>query len=334
MAKLLKVLSIDGGGVRGLIPAILLARLEEDAGHVPISTLFDLIVGTSSGGLLTLFLTAPGANGSAKFTARQSVDILRQRMQEVFKSRYHKIFRALSGEHFYPNDNFESVLHDDLLSLDKQEILLQDALKPILIASYDMAARKPRFFKSYRTGDGGLKMWQVARATASAPMYFEPYQMPDSSEILIDAGLVANNPALCAYAEAIKMQKRHEEFVDIETNYDDILLVSLGTGYNAQPYTFHDVREWIIPRWLIPLLKVALDGGGASIHYQLKHILGAERYFRYQLQLGEENDDLDNADIENITKLEHLADTVYHDYHNQWQEMLALLNHSDEQIES
>ena len=111
MAQLVKILSIDGGGIRGIIPAMVLAEIERRT-EKPISALFDLIAGTSTGGLLALGLTKPDANGHAEWTAEKLIELYETDGGKIFhRSRWHKVL-ALGNlaEEKYPAKGIEEVV--------------------------------------------------------------------------------------------------------------------------------------------------------------------------------------------------------------------------------
>jgi uncharacterized protein len=327
--KLLKVLSIDGGGIRGIIPAMMLARLEKDMGNKPVSEIFHLIAGTSSGGILTLFLTVPNEHGKPKYTAAECVRLLKQRMTEIFTLPQLKLARAALRREFYSYEGLQNALIGELGIVNEptQGAMLEDALTNILIPSYDLIERKPRFFKSYQDKDRNkFRMWQIARATSSVPVFFEPYpfDMPPPS-VLVDGGLVANNPGMCAYVEAMKMMVRRQEFEDLKEKYDEVVIVSLGCGYGAEHYEHKVVKDWYPWDWLVPLIKIGLDGPGGTTHYQLSQLLAENRYFRFQTTLEKGCDDLDDVSDDNITMLEGVANNIYDNCAKSWEEMIEVL---------
>jgi uncharacterized protein len=201
-----KVLSIDGGGIRGIIPAMVLGEIEDRTGK-PASELFDLIAGTSTGGILALGLAKPtvGSN-KPQYKAEELAELYEKEGGRIFsRSVWHRT-RALGStlEEKYPSEGIEGVL-DEYFG----ETRLQDALTNVLVAAYEIERRIPWFFRSERAKeriDYDFPMKQVARATSAAPTYFEPVKIgaEGSSDYyaLIDGGVFANNPALCAYVEA------------------------------------------------------------------------------------------------------------------------------------
>ncbi len=308
MAGLVKVLSIDGGGIKGLIPAMLLAEIEKRT-NKPISSLFHLIAGTSTGGILALGLTRPrpGAPKTPAYTAADGVELYKTEGPKIFsRSIWHKIHSIGNlTEEKYPADGIEEVL-DQYFG----ETRLKDALTDVIVTAYEIEQRFPFFFKSRYARDPAkpdydFPMKQVARATSAAPTYFEPLKIEttDRSDYyaLIDGGVYANNPAMCAFAEA---RSTHPDA-------DDFLIVSLGTGELTRRLPYDDVKGWGLIHWAQPVLSVVFDGISDTVDYQLKQLLpdraGARRYYRFQTRLDEGSDDMDDASRTNLRVLQLLA---------------------------
>lgn len=303
----LKVLSIDGGGIRGIIPAMVLTEIEKRT-QKPISELFDLIAGTSTGGILALGLTKPNAQGKPQYSAKDLISLYETEGEQIFsRSVWHKIHSGASlvGEK-YPTDGIEKVL-------DKYfgRARLKEALTEVLIPSYELERRLPFFFKSRdaklnRSYDFPMK--QVARATAAAPTYFEPFKLEiDASDYyaLIDGGVYANNPTLCGFVEA---KSAHPDA-------DDFLVVSLGTGEQTRRMLYDEVKGWGLAKWAQPILNVVFDGVSDVVDYQMKELLtpakdGSKRYYRFQTKLDKGSEYLDDASSTNIRILKLLAEDM------------------------
>jgi uncharacterized protein len=286
----LKILSIDGGGIRGIIPSIILSEIELRTRR-PIARLFDLIAGTSTGGIIALGLTKPDHEGKPEHKASDLVRLYEDEGPKIF---YQSIFRKINNlggllDEKYPSANVEKVLEHYF-----KNSYLSDALTDVLITAYEIERRDTFFFKSKKAQHNKLRnflMKDVARATSAAPTYFEPKKIPteDLAEYyaLIDGGIFANNPAMCAYVEA-KTMYPHE---------GDFLLVSLGTGELTKPIYYQDAKNWGLAKWAQPILNVVLDGVNDAVDYQLRMLLKDEKrkYYRFQVHLDEGSDAMDNT---------------------------------------
>ncbi len=248
------ILTIDGGGSRGIIPATVLSRIEELLPTLGLSTRitdhFDLIAGTSTGGLIALALTVPDPSyfsmpyGRAG-RAHRIASLYREESSTIFPKPNPFLPTQFINQLFtskYEDDSF-----NDLLSTVFNRTLMEDALKPVMVVTYDYLNDHPHLLTSY--GSGKVSMRKAARATCAAPTYFSPVVL-DSHLHLIDGGIVANNPVLYAYREAKQL------FPDTDTFH----ILSLSTG-NAGPtleYTRANrgVLSWMDPTKGTPLYRL------------------------------------------------------------------------------
>ncbi len=305
--KTIKVLSIDGGGIRGIIPAMILAKIEEMTSK-PICELFDLIAGTSTGGIISLMLTVPSKenNGKPAYTANDLIKLYTENGKKIFSSNiFHKII-SMDGisEEKYPADGIESVLKEYF-----GEVMLSEALTNIIVPAYELTLREPFFFKSVHAKDTSkvnkdFYMWQVARATSAAPTYFEPCKLQigqkDGADYyaLIDGGVYANNPGMCAYAESRVLYK----------DTPDILMLSLGTGELNRCIPYNEAKDWGLMKWAKPILSTVFSGVSETVDFQLGQILTDNRYYRMQASLAQLGSDaMDDASKENIHELKILS---------------------------
>jgi uncharacterized protein len=302
--KTIKILSIDGGGIRGIIPAIILTAIEEKTGK-RIADLFDFIAGTSTGGILTLGLTKPNAQGQPEYSAKDLVKLYEKEGVNIFSNP--EITPLWKRK--YPSDGIEKVLSQYF-----GDTPLSKALKEVLVTSYDVEKRCPYFFKRSKARTvpelHDFPMAKVARATSAAPTYFEPLKLEVAKpsvpyHTLVDGGVFANNPAMCAYVEAKTL------FPDAT----DFLVVSIGTGENARRLAYQNICYWGIAQWSQPLLDVAFDGVSDTVDYQLQQILPTtapchKNYYRFQTDHLEPNSSIDDASKDNLDSLKLLADKI------------------------
>jgi patatin-like phospholipase/acyl hydrolase len=307
---MIKILSIDGGGIRGIIPATVLAEIENRT-HKPIAKLFDLIAGTSTGGILAAGLTKPNHDGHPQYNAQDIVNLYEHEGKTIFyQSLFHKIntFNNLL-EAKYTSDGIEKVL-----SRYFGNTYLHEVVTDVLIPSYEIERRVAFFFKSShakKEKNRNFLLKHVARATSAAPTYFPPEKIPtqDLSEYfaLVDGAVYANNPAMCAFVEAKTMFPKETKF----------LVVSLGTGELTKPIFYNKAKVWGVAQWAQPILDVVFDGVNDTVDYQLKQLLPTEensrRYYRFQVRLNEGNDNLDNISQTNIRALKLYGEAIIRD---------------------
>jgi predicted acylesterase/phospholipase RssA len=267
-----RVLAIDGGGIRGLIPAIVLAEIERRCGR-PAGQLFDLIAGTSTGAIIACALTRPDP-----LPAEEIARIYVEEGPEIFSRSLLKKVTSVGG---YLDERYDS---DGLLaSLERHlgGVRLAEASPAVLLTAYDLERREAVLLRI----DDDLTMVEAAHASSAAPSYFEPVRAGGAT--LVDGGVFATNPAMCAYAE---------------TDGDLELLVSLGTGEHTRRLPYDEVKDWGQLEWARPILDVVFDGTADAVDLQLGALIG-DAYVRLQTRLDEASDDLDDASPENLAAL-------------------------------
>jgi predicted acylesterase/phospholipase RssA len=327
-----RMLSIDGGGIRGLIPARILDAIEQKT-KKRIHELFDVIAGTSTGGILALALTCPAPDDPkrARFRAADLVELYKTDGPTIFaKQGFWRTVDALVDRVPFAPDlgRFLGVPRDeDLHDLfypkyrekGRAEVLqkylgtagLRDALTRVFITSYDTDQRIPVFFVSRDTDSaddeyheavvGQVSMVDAALATSAAPTYFPPHRLkidaPKRDYSLVDGGVFANNPAGLA-----------RSFLRRPTDDGD-LIVSLGTGSMVRRYPYDEIRDWGAIQWASPTLKIMFDGQTEAVALAVRQMVPAGSYFRLQALLSAAGvaDDLDDASAENVAKMETLA---------------------------
>jgi patatin-like phospholipase/acyl hydrolase len=301
-----RILSIDGGGIRGIIPALILAETEQRAKR-PISKMFDLVAGTSTGGILAVGLTMPGTKRKPKYSALDLVSLYEEEGDDIFhRSKWHQI-RAIGNlaEEKYPSEGIEGVLAARF-----GKAWLSEVLTHVLVTAYDIELRQPHFFKSDRAKkkpERDFLLAHVARATSAAPTYFEPAKIPSRAGgdpvALVDGGVFANNPAACALVEAICTRG---------AELSDMTFLSLGTGELTRPIMYEEAKGWGLAKWAQPILSVVFDGVSDTVDFQVKSLLELpsakpNSYLRIQVPLHEGNDDMDDASRTNLKVLKLLA---------------------------
>ena len=288
-----RVLSIDGGGIRGIIPAMVVAHIERKLGK-PAHELFDLMVGTSTGGILALGLSRPGESRPAQFSARRVVKLYEEQGATIFEYSLWRKLRTVGG---ILDEAYSHEVLEDILGKYFAEATLGDCEVPTMVTSYDIQNRRTVFLKSWHADHWPLLCRDAARATSAAPTYFEPKPLDtgDVLSVLIDGGIFMNSPSVSAYAEARKL------FPD-----DPIAVLSLGTGELTRPIVFEETRTWGSALWVMSLLDCMFDGVSKAADHQMQLFLG-ERYQRLQTSLESASDDMDDASEDNIRNLKRTA---------------------------
>ena len=271
----MKVLAIDGGGIRGLIPALVLAEIESRTGR-RMADMVDLIAGTSTGGIIACALAKP-----SPMPASEIARIYEDEGPEIFSRSLLKQITSVGGflDERYSSDGLVATLERHL-----DDTHMTEATVPLLLTAYDTTGRAIRFMRSEGEGSD-LTMALAAQATSAAPTYFEP--VPVDGQTLVDGGVFAINPAMCAYAE-------------VAGRLD--FLLSLGTGSHTRPLPYKEIKDWGQIEWARPILDVVFDGGQDAVDFQLAALADGS-YVRLQTELAEASDDLDDASSENLAAL-------------------------------
>lgn len=215
-----RILALDGGGLRGTFTAAVLAELEAEHG-APFLEAFDLLVGTSTGGILALGL----ASGR---TCEQMLDFYRVAGPEIF-ARPRRLRRLWGPK--YDRRRLDGILRKEL----GEDTRLRDLTKPVCITAFELVRGTPRVWKDdhheHLFGGGEQLAWKVAAATSAAPTYFAPVQL-GQEDSHIDGGVWSNNPAMVGITEAIRYGG---------TTLDGVRLLSVGT--TSSPLRFASARD-------------------------------------------------------------------------------------------
>jgi uncharacterized protein len=222
--KKFNILAIDGGGIRGVYPAYILKRIQENS-LINYSEYFDLIVGTSTGSIIASAL----AYG---IPIEKVLYLYENRGKKIFKRNFFGFGGLIASK--YSEAALEKQLQEVF-----GELKLSDAKTKLLIPATNIERGEVHVFKSpYRSDyvrDKNVKVADAVMASCSAPTYFNPRQV--GPYLLADGGLWANNPALVGYIEAVgKLSIRKEDI--------KILSIGTGLGYTGYEINNHKKRIW------------------------------------------------------------------------------------------
>jgi hypothetical protein len=292
--KSIKVLSIDGGGIRGIIPAIILSEMQKRLGK-DLHNAFDLIAGTSTGGIIALGI-GTACNNGRPYSPDELVDLYVQNGPAIFRK---SLFTPLK-ELFSPKYSPDAL--EETLARFFQDTEFKSALTPLLISSYDLQGQLPFFFKSHRIAADPSWNWPVtsiARATSAAPTFFPPLHLMKGNQdyALVDGGVFVNNPAMAAYAEARALYPNSAKFK----------VVSVGTGDRQDRIAYAAAKGWGLAGWARQILPVFMDSVSEAVDYQLS-VMPACEYHRLQVpHLQTADADMDNVTPQNLANLQEVA---------------------------
>jgi hypothetical protein len=338
-AKMVTVLTIDGGGIRGIIPSVLLGFLESklqelDGPNARIADYFDIIAGTSTGGLVTTMLTAPNKDNRPLYAAKDLTNFYLEESPKIFPQTSHtrfvssmtSLFGAVMGPKY--DGKYLRSMTNNLLG----NLTLKQTLTHVIIPSFDIKLLQPVIFSTNDAKHNDLKNARLADiciGTSAAPTflpahYFETKDAKGNTRSfdLIDGGVAANNPTMMAISQIRKellMQKA--EFGDSIYN-KKMLVVSLGTGgaKYAEKYTAPTASKWGLLNWVYengatPLLDVYSDASADVVDFHVSTLFQAlsckNSYLRIQDDtLTGDASSVDIATPENLQRLVEIGKEV------------------------
>ncbi|XP_022768808.1 patatin-like protein 2 isoform X2 [Durio zibethinus] len=318
---LITVLSIDGGGIRGVIPG------ELDGEDARLADYFDVIAGTSTGGLVTAMLTSPNENNRPLFAAKDIKDFYLNNSPKIFPqlgcplfAPITKVIKALTGPR-YDGKFLHSLLKEKL-----GDRRLHQTLTNVVIPAFDIKHLQPTIFSSCQlktnpTLDALLS--DICIGTSAAPTYLPAHYFKtedDKGDVreynLIDGGVAANNPTLVAIGEVTKAIIRgNPDFPPKPMDYGRFLVISLGTGSQKaeEKYSAKEAAKWGLLGWLTsggstPLVDVFMQASGDMVDLHLSVVFEALHSNKYlRIQDDTLRGDLSTVDIATKKNLDELV---------------------------
>jgi uncharacterized protein len=332
-----KILSLDGGGIKGIIPCTILRYIEDETG-LPIHRLFDLLAGTSTGGIIALGLT----RDKDYYSAQDMLDLYVEHGKDIFSKRPSD-FKSWFGsllEKGILDKNFDERKFEKILADKFGDSRLKDSRAEVFITTYELGEERPFYFSSRLAKQNASKedydIRKIARSTSAAPTYFKPSQVgyADKKRLtFVDGGVFANNPSILAYAEAKELWKKENKKItvvippgiepgakafDAVVTPDDLdlpfYMLSIGCGHSPTSIDYSEADDWRVKDWIKPLLtNVFMQGVAESTDYIMEYLLPpftdlTPRYRRLNLLIPEENSQMDDTSDKNINALRRLAD--------------------------
>ncbi|XXG70794.1 hypothetical protein AAC387_Pa07g0194 [Persea americana] len=343
--NLITILSIDGGGIRGIIPATILSYLESqlqelDGEEARIADYFDVIAGTSTGGLVTAMLTAPNENNRPLFAAKDIKDFYLEHSPKIFPqcrgpfAPAAKILKSISGPKY--NGKYLHRLVKEMLG----QTLLSQTLTNTVIPTFDIKQLQPTIFSTYEAKPTNTiifpvqvkskpslnaKLSDICIGTSAAPTYLPAhlFETKDSHGTvrefnLIDGGVAANNPALVAMGEVTKevFHGNPDCFQIKPMDCSRFLIISLGTGTRMknENYTATHASKWGILGWLLndggtPLVDVFTSASADMVAIHISMLFQALNSESNYLRIQDDTlrSPLSSVDIATRENLENLA---------------------------
>ncbi|MDB9495646.1 patatin-like phospholipase family protein [Spirulina major CS-329] len=321
-----RILSLDGGGFRGVMSARILVALEQELRHqydCALHEYFDLVTGTSTGSIL--------ATGIAlKKTAHELLGLYEKNGEHIFPG-YIRTLRSMTNITrsflpiaLYPHSPEWPLSKEDgvatVLAKEFGSTSIAEITSPVLlIPAYDTSVRRTRWFCSNNDGHNQpqwydtLPVWQLCVCSSSAPTFFPPYELtvpepqyegqPTVGKKLpfIDGGVAVNNPVLVGMAHAMLMP--YETPDPEQLTLKDMVVLSVGTGRPTEPYSYDDVKRWGALQWVARLGDLFLPAPNdvnANVCWQLirgESDENAQRVLRLDYSLDQKLADIDNPEL-------------------------------------
>ncbi len=277
----LRILSIDGGGLRGIVPLLILKEIEKQQGK-KIHELFDVIVGTSTGGIIACGLTSTKDGKNPQLTLDQLIELYTTKGSIIFPQKNNIFKKIISGVNSVFNPKFSPKGLDKLLQEYFGSLMLSTTLKPIIVSSYDLKNNEVIMFKTRLakySSDYDVKLKDISRATSAAPTYLPSFEMEyeNKKRVLVDGGVYINNPALAAVADVLKTNK--------DIKLEDIECLSLGTGAYSKSLGIK-TEGWGLINWVKPITTVMMQASSKSVVYECDQILS--KHLRFQIEIDDE----------------------------------------------
>lgn len=263
------VLSINGGGIRGVLPLTQLVELEKVI-KVPLYKHFDIIAGTSTGGIVATFL-------SLGFTASELMEIYTKYGEKIFQKRWYRLglFRSK-----YNDKNFNRIIEQYAKGRN-----LYDCKTKLIVPTYNATKKELMIFKSWKDR---FQIHDVVRSTSSAPSYFDAWKI--GNNYFVDGGLVVNNPSMIAYMEAKKL------------GFDKVNIISFSTGEVEKPITKKQITSGILG-WGKPTVDILLTEQASTTDYFLNQIYNLQDQKKGMYVYCESYIKLSNAKIDDASKI-------------------------------
>jgi patatin-like phospholipase/acyl hydrolase len=290
------ILSIDGGGLRGVVPLTILKTIEAKTGK-RIHELFNFIAGTSTGGLITSAISVknPLTPTEPLYTLDDVMNVYIHRGHEIFPERT-KIGNILHGAEdlFKPkfsDAGIKSVFTDVL-----KNYKMLDCLNDIMICCYDLNNNLPLFFKSRAAKINAAQnalLYDVCRATSAGPSYLPSYEFvypndaEDPKRNCIDGGVYVNNPSMAALVE---FSKHHYDYLpsipaDTDIDYNNVFVLSLGTGSYTGKVNDADTMNKGEIYWAQQISEIMMRGVNRATDYEMCEMMSTNNYLRLTIAI-------------------------------------------------
>ena len=284
--KIFYILSIDGGGIRGVFAAQILKCIKEEL-KIKFFEKFDIIAGTSTGSIIAAGL-------AIDYPIEEIVDLYQKKGKKIFYRNYSEKFNWINWKGFFKSKYTNKYLKQELSSVFQDKTLSNTKTRLIIpasdISNGNVFVLKSNYDPNF-VRDKDIRIADAVLASCSAPTYFDPHKI--KKYLLADGGLWANNPSLVALTEA--MGRR------LQISRKNIRIISIGTGIGKKYYDPKDVKkQWGLKQWGTGLVSTIMNLQSVNVDNIVRFILDEDKFLRinFEADSGIALDDIDS--IENF----------------------------------
>ena len=314
--KRVKVLSIDGGGVRGIIAGSIVLAIETELqrrlcdNNARLAQHLDVLAGTSTGSILSALYLLPAdpspsvevllKNPSAqfRFSAVDALDLYLNQAPKIFGTSFMSKMWTMGG---WDGPLYSPKPLEDMLQGYVGSTMLSQLVRSYIAVAYDIDAGEPYTFSctNGRASTEDYFLRDVIRASSAAPTYFPPASIipagKSESRHFIDGGLVANNPSVCALS-----QVREEHGDDAE-----VVMISISCGRLRDICPYDKAKNWGKMGWVSPVIAVTMDSNSRLADLEAGEQLHTRgKYFRFDTPLLSASINMDDCSPKNIAALQ------------------------------
>lgn len=296
------ILSIDGAGMRGILSGKALAYLEQalkmKSGNpdARIADYFDVAAGSGVGGIFTAMLFATKDQNRPIFKADDTWRFLVEQGRRFYRSSgsssngggggfVRRLIRGGSSSSTSASSAGLEKAMKEAFGEKNRSLTLKDTLKPVLIPCYDLSSTAPFLFSradALETDSFDFRLWEVCRATAAEPSFFEPVQLRSIDGktrcVAVDGGLAMSNPTAAAITHVLH-NKQEFPFV---RGVEDLLVLSIGTGQLLEVnYDCDQIKSWRAKEWARPMARISGDGSAELVDQSVAMAFGQCRSSNY-----------------------------------------------------
>ncbi|XP_069153538.1 patatin-like protein 2 isoform X2 [Solanum lycopersicum] len=311
--KFITILSIDGGGIRGLIPATIIEYLESqlqklDGKDARLADYFDIITGTSTGGLVTAMLTAPNKENRPLFAAKDIKPFYLEHGPNIFpQNNMILIGSMIKGWKFLTGPKYNGKYLHRVIKEKLGETKLHETLTNVVIPTFDIKNMQPTIFSTFEAKKNSImnaKLSDICIGTSAAPTYLPAHYFQTQNEDgkfhefnLIDGAIAANNPTLIAINEASKQifeqTPYFKKFKEMKpTNYGKFLVISIGTGsaklehkYDAKIASNWGIFGWLTGGGSNPIIDAFADASDDMVDYHISVVFQSVHSQKHYLRI-------------------------------------------------